>query len=437
MHCGAGRQLSPFACGRSATSSLISATSAAILLLRPNHKQAKQLRGSLKQKATIESALRDELRRVLAGEGATPSPLAPLAQAAGPNSVRRSAAAPAAAGVTPSRSGSRAGSNSQQKKQGSAAVQPSKRLASPLPPAARDKVCKAGMRQASAWEEDPRSAGIGAAAGDAGGLILADASPTRALLRLQEQRRHQQGSRLGTQQPPPYQQQEQQRPSWEDAAGSWQRQLGAKAGGDLLSPPSSSSGPSGRQPHAAKAAATAKAAAAAVLPVQDSRLMQLYSSALDEQIALLESDLAQLGGDGASSPITQLCKQAAAAATVGPGSKPPPLALPAAGQQVPLSEAAVEQQQQAAAISAWRPNGAFAEEPAAPGGCGESYRGMQQLLSPGGPTPGPGAGPLLGGGNDENPGAAASGCGWLLVHVWVAVSRSQKAVHACRAYATT
>lgn len=265
---------------------------------------------------------------------------------------------------------------------GAVVAQPSKRAGSPaLPSSVRAKGAKSALRQASAWEEEaqqelrPRPAS---------GTTQAEASPTRALLRLQEQRQHQRGSRLGA----PVQQQEQ--PSWEAA--------GARADGELLSPPSSSGRGSLRsqQPGAA-------AGPAAVAALPDGRLAHTFSSALDEQIALLESDLAQL--DSAPSPITQLCKAAAEA-------RPPPLALPRGQQQQ-------RGQQGQAGIAAWRRNGAFdaegQQQPAAAGGGGA---GQHQLLSPGA-TPARGAGAAAGRG--ESPGAlqwqlpwAASGGCWLL-----------------------
>ena len=319
----------------------------------PLHAQVKQLRATLKHKAATEAALRDELRRVLAGDGLTPSPLHKTARPAQqeqqtPDSARRGAAAAFL------RAGSRAESIARRTQAAGAAAagQPSKRAGS----------VKAVSRQASAWEQQHGITGSKAESRSMGSesLIAAEPSPTRALARLQEQRRQQQGSRLGEHQP---------------------RQ---PADCELLSPPSSS-GKAGlptkqRLGLAAQspAALSAKLPAAAqpAPPVQDGRLIQLYTSVLDEQIALLESDLAQLAD--APSPVAQLQKRAVAAGAA-------PLRKGHAAQREPA--------QQPGAIGAWRSNGAFvAEATAGRASAGEGDqggRGMQQLMRPGGDTPAP------------------------------------------------
>ena len=400
--------------------------------------QAKQLRAALRQKATIEGALRDELRRALAGEGLTPSPAAAK--------QRRSpaAAGPRAAGLAPSRSGSRLRQQQQQQQQqrqaaaASSSVQPSsKRVGSPGAQSAHKVV----VRHASAWEQQElaqqallgtgslskgqgqqqhgRGSGSGVNSSGSGGLIPAEPSPTRALLRLQEQRRQQQGSRLGMQQ-----QQRQEHPvGWEDAVAGWQLDLAEplaaadaanpsakgrggrlelESCGELLSPPSSGARPAGRPHHHQNQALQQQKTAlpaAAVLPVQDGRLMQLYSVALDEQIAALETDLAQLGVAGAAALAAQLPPK-------GPGDAP--TADPAGKQQaaVPSAELgsscgaakaqvqlpggaeapALREQRQhkegqlQGAIGAWRPNSTF--DAASPAG-----QSMQRLMSSGGGAP--------------------------------------------------
>ena len=391
---------------------------------------------------------------MLAGEGVTPSPAgrgAPRASGAAaaaaalavqqtPRTVRRGTAASASPRVAAvqSRSSSRAGSSSRLQ-QGLAA--PLKRAESArVPDGQAARADKAVSRQASAWEQqqerqerqaaaaEQQQLDCGDRAGSHDGLISAEPSPTRALVRLQEQRRQQQGSRLavpvrqqgdeaavqlGGQQaqhghglldlPPSLQQQERQQ---------------AQHGHGLLDLAPSLQQQERQQPKvhlqlsgAADAAGAAKMAATAqVLPVRDGRLMQLYSLVLDEQISLLESDLAQLSG--APSPIAQLQKAASAAAAAGkllPGK-----AAPAAGkqdgvdggqridapasqavQQKPQEQQLQKQQQREGTIAAWRPNGAFVPESvaepdaaamAAPARNGT--RGMQQLMSPGGGTPG-------------------------------------------------
>lgn len=401
--------------------------------------QVKHLRAALKRKETTEAALRDELRRVLAGEGVTPSPAgrgAPRASGAAaaaaalavqqtPRTVRRGTAASASprAAAVQSRSSSRAGSSSRLQQGGAApavaAPSPLKRFESArVPDGQAARADKAVSRQASAWEQqqerqerqaaaaEQQQLDCGSGAGNHDGLIGAEPSPTRALVRLHEQRRHQQGSRLAVP----------ERQQGDEAAV----QLGvqqAQHGHGLLDLAHSLQQQERQQPKvhlqlsgAADAAGAAKMVATAqVLPVRDGRLMQLYSLALDEQIALMESDLAQLSE--ALSPIAQLQKAAAAAAAAGkllPGK-----AAPAAGkqdgvdggqridapasqtvQQKPQEQQRQERQHREGTIAAWRPNGAFAPEPAAEPDAAvaapaqNGTRGMQQLMSPGGGTPG-------------------------------------------------
>ena len=145
--------------------------------------------------------------------------------------------------------------------------------------------------------------------------------------------------------------------------------------------------------------------AAAVLPLKEPGLMQLYTSVLDEQIALLECDLAQL--ESAPSPIAQLKQLATGAGRPRPqkaaGTRSPISELKqragraVGGDLTPARRAQQQQQEQqrpqqqddeAGSIAAWRPNRAFQAAPApltqdAQGACG-----MQQLMSPGGDTPG-------------------------------------------------
>ncbi|KAI7842691.1 hypothetical protein COHA_003622 [Chlorella ohadii] len=372
-------------------------------------KEVKQLRAALKKGQTTEAALRDELRRALAGEGVTPSPAArgaprgsgaaaaaaALAAQHTPRSARR--AAPAAgsprAGAVQSRSSSRAGSSSRLQHglgaPAAAAPSPLKRAGSAREPDARAaRADKAVSRQASAWEQqqqqwqEPEQ-----------DLISAEPSPTRALARLQEQRRQQQGSRLAVR--------ERQQGGVEEAHGLLDLANSLQQPGQ---PPKVQLQLSG----GATAAGAAKAVAAAeVLPVQDGRPMQLYSLALDEQIALLEGDLAQLSA--APSPIARL--QKAAAAGAAGGRLLPAGAAPAVGKQggtpmaqhadapAPLAKQQGQQQPQEqqlgeGAIAAWRPNGAFVPEPAAEPAAAVAApaqrptRGMQQLMSPGYGTPG-------------------------------------------------
>ncbi len=376
------------------------------------HLQVKQLRAALKKGQTTEAALRDELRRALAGEGVTPSPAArgaprgsgaaaaaaALAAQQTPRSARRAAPAagsPRAAAVQ-SRSSSRAGSSSRLQHgwgaPAAAAPSPLKRAGSARQPDARAaRADKAVSRQASAWEQQQQQQQWQEPEQD---LISAEPSPTRALARLQEQRRQQQGSRL--------------------AVRERQQGDGEEAQHGLLDLTNSLQQP-GQPPKvqlqlsgAATAAGAAKAVAdAEVLPVQDGRLMQLYSLALDEQIAMLEGDLAQLSA--APSPIARL--QKAAAAGAAGGRLLPAGAAPAVGKQggtpmaqhadapAPLAKQQGQQQPQEQqpgeeAIAAWRPNGAFVPEPAAEPAAAAAApaqrptRGMQQLMSPGGGTPG-------------------------------------------------
>lgn len=330
-------------------------------------KEAKQLRTALRQKAATEAALRDELRRALAGEGFTPSPAG--------QRTREAAAPMAAAAAQPAaRSGSRAGSNSRQQQHGSAAAaQPSKPVGpAALPSSARPKSAKPGLRQASAWEEQV----LRARPASSGGAMPAEPPPARALLRLQEQRQRQQSSRLGA----PTQQQEQPA-SWDATGAEWG--ASGQADGELLSPPSSSGRASQHAQQQPDAAALNR------------HETQAHSSALDQQIALLESDLAQL--DAAASPIAQLCKAAAEA-------RSPALAFPRWQQQQPGLR------QPRVGIAAWRPNGVFhseAQQPAAAVGAVGQY-----LLSPGA-TPAHGAG--LAAGRDESPGALLRAAGPLVL----------------------
>jgi hypothetical protein len=319
--------------------------------------QAKQLRAALRHKANTEAALRDELRRALAGEGLTPSPLAAparqaLAAAPGAQQQQQQRRVPGSV-----HRGSRAGSQQQGQRWGAGAAvgapgQPSKRAVAVLPaPASGSRSAKkAVLRQAPAWERHSQQqqhlqlqlASPGESAGSgSGGLIEAEPSPTRALLRLQEQRRHQQGSRLGGPQP-----------GDEDGATPF------PSVDDSGSQPSSAAK---RRPPPQQLQLPA---AAQVLPVQDGRLMALYSSALDDQITLLESDLAQL--TGAPSPIARLQQRQAAAKVAATPAKP---ALPVAAQlpaAVPGTGAKQQQRRQQAApaatssaIGAWRPNSAL------------------------------------------------------------------------------
>lgn len=387
-------------------------TTANCIALALPHLQVKQLRAALKKGQTTEAALRDELRRALAGEGVTPSPAArgaprgsgaaaaaaALAAQQTPRSARRAAPAagsPRAAAVQ-SRSSSRAGSSSRLQHglgaPAAAVPSPLKRAGSARQPDAwAARADKAVSRQASAWEQQQQQQQQWQEPEQ--DLISAEPSPTRALARLQEQRRQQQGSRLAVR--------ERQRGSGEEAHGLLDLTSSLQQPGQ---PPKVQLQLSG----GATAAGAAKVVAAAeVLPVQDGRLMQLYSLALDEQIALLEGDLAQLSA--APSPIARL--QKAAAAGAAGGRLLPAGAAPAVGKQggtpmaqhadapAPLAKQQGQQQPQEQqpgeeAIAAWRPNGAFVPEPAAEPAAAAAApaqrptRGMQQLMSPGGGTPG-------------------------------------------------
>jgi hypothetical protein len=327
--------------------------------------QAKQLRAALRHKANTEAALRDELRRALAGEGLTPSPLAaPARQAlaavpgAQQQQQQQQQQQPERTAPGSAHRGSRAGSQQQGQRWGAgaaaaAAGQPRKRAGAVLPAAAGGSRSaeKAVLRQASAWEHHTQQQHLhlqlsspgGSTGSGGGGLIAAEPSPTRALLRLQEQRRHQQGSRLGGPQPGdedgaiPF-------PFVDDSGSQPSSAAKQRPPPQLLQLP----------------------AAAQVLPVQDGRLMALYSSALDDQITLLESDLAQL--TEAPSPIVRLQQRQAAAKVAAMPAKP---ALPAAAPlpaAVPGTGTGAKQQQRrqqaapaatSSAIGAWRPNSAF------------------------------------------------------------------------------
>ncbi|KAL4427721.1 hypothetical protein ABPG75_001810 [Micractinium tetrahymenae] len=373
-------------------------------------KEVKQLRAALRQKAATEAALRDELRRALAGEGATPS-LAP-----------RPGRPATGAGMT-ARSGSRVdASRSMQQQQQQPAV-PSKRAGSAAAAAAGTRSPKhLALRQGTSWQQ-PGQLQPHSGSRDRQDLIPGETSPTRALARLQEQRRAQQGSRLGSHKEQPDSAAAQRLKAVRQAADAcswdlepalepaWQLEEDDEQGEPAALVPSS--GAAQQQRRATKPPrlelpqpGPAPPAAAAVLPVQEPGLMQLYTSALDEQIALLESDLANL--ESAPSPIAQLkqltaargrprshevassyspiaqLKQQASGAAAG---KAPP-----AGQQPPPPAQQHQQQQkhkEVGSIAAWRPNSAFQAAFEPPRREAQGARGMQQLMSPGGDTPVP------------------------------------------------
>ena len=316
--------------------------------------QVKQLRAALRQKASTEAALRDELRRALAGQGFTPSPLAKQAQQA-------------SVAAAPLRSGSRADS-------GGRRPAAAKRAPSGVgSPAGARLTGKAALRRGSSWLDGECDGG------GSGDRIPAEHSPTRALLRLQEQQRTQQGSRLGARPESAdgalaAQQDRQAALGWEASVAGWQ----AEGNFHAQLPQGDKQQQQQQQGRRAKppllqlaAAAQQQAGAAAALPLQDGRLMQVYAAALDEQIALLEGDLAQLSEE--PSPIAKLQAAAKAGAIRDP--------------QVQQQQAQQQRQAQQGGgrdrIAAWRPNGAFQRA----SDKGQGAGGLRELVSPGADTP--------------------------------------------------
>lgn len=213
--------------------------------------------------------------------------------------------------------------------------------------------------------------------GNRQGLILAEPSPTRALARLQDQRRAQQDSRLGSHK------------EWTGiVAGdlqqgaleaAWELEEGIDHGAPAVPMLGGSAAHErhGSQPrlpgHEPKRLHAMRSCGAAEPPGCGLGPMGLHAAALDEQIALLELDLAQL--EGAPSPIAQLKQRAGVAA--GGGSPP---ARQARQQQQPDDDAR--------SIAAWRPNNAFQAAPDASRRDAQSGCGTRQLQSPGVSTPG-------------------------------------------------
>jgi hypothetical protein len=351
-----------------------------------HHPQAKQLRAALKQKAATERALRDELRRALAGQGLTPGHASPRQQRS-----------PASAGLP--LAGGRLRQDQQQQQRhareqpGGGGGQAHKRVGSALSPRTQSAQ-KVVVRQASAWKQPQPPLGSPASlrgdsdeehgGGDGGeGLIPAEPSPTRAFARLQEQRRQRQGSRLGAQ---PLRRDasggggeaDAAQRGWKAAATGWQLEQSEVAGeaahrgqhvrldndsGSLrpglrpgLEPVSPPNACPRAAPHAPPAQPSTQQGEGARLPATllsgDAQQLRLYSSALDEQIAALETDLEQLGLGGGPSPIALLQAQARAGAAAAPAE---------AGRARPQAAAAAQQQRQQEAVQP--PRSAAAESP--------------------------------------------------------------------------
>jgi hypothetical protein len=383
--------------------------------------QAKELQASLKHKRATEAALRDELRRALAGEGLTPNPAAPPG-ARSPAGARQR---PAGAAGTVRSSSMRL----RQQQQQSPAQQHSKRLGSMLSPS--DQSAQKVVVRAAPWEQ-PEGAGArhaaafsakfgsqtrvgmqqqqqqqshGAFSSSTNGRTPAKLSRIDRLGQLSEQRR---GRQL-----PDLDSQPLLRPAAAGASASagleQQQTYGARQQGcegmcGLLSPPSTASRPVASQAAPGLPAASRqellklRVPSVAEIPLQDGQLMRVYASALDEQIAALETDLQALEASGAPSPVTHLQllakagaspaaagpaggqKQQAAAALKSPGECIAPVPLQQKPDQAHAAAAA-------AAISAWRPNSVFnaaVQQLGSPDAVAPAISGSPTRLSPAG-----------------------------------------------------
>lgn len=406
--------------------------------------QAKELQASLKHKRATEAALRDELRRALAGEGLTPNPAAPPG-ARSPAGARQR---PAGAAGTVRSSSMRL----RQQQQQSPAQQHSKRLGSMLSPS--DQSAQKVVVRAAPWEQ-PEGAGTrhaaafsakfgsqtrvgmqqqqqqqshGAFSSSTNGRTPAKLSRIDRLGQLSEQRR---GRQLPEQQQG--QGQAAEMADWQDDVAGWQhldsqpllrpaaagasasagleqqqtygaRQQGCEGMCGLLSPPSTGSRPVASQAAPGLPAASRqellklRVPSVAEIPLQDGQLMRVYASALDEQIAALETDLQALEASGAPSPVNHLQllakagaspaaagpaggqKQQAAAALKSPGECIAPVPLQQKPDQAHVAAAA-------AAISAWRPNSVFnaaVQQLGSPDAVAPAISGSPTRLSPAG-----------------------------------------------------
>eukprot|EP00887_Chlorella_sp_A99_P003111 scaffold9.g3111.t1 len=318
-------------------------------LLHQEH--ARRLEKKGKAQEAVGVALREELHRVLAG-GSPPPRTTPHRPHGEQQQQRSAAASPPAARARHAGSGGR---TTQPQQQQAAAPLPAKTRHASRRRHQGEPPIKASGSPLGLWDLPHGSDQSGSP------RIAAEPSPTRALQRLQEQRRQRQGSRLG------------------GAPDGAESQHHLEQGRHLLghhAAPVPLVDEEGRQhctlPPAPVARPSSAPQAAAVLPVQDRRLMSLYASALDEQIAVLEADLAQIAGE--PSPITRLqvaaraaaAAQAAAAAPAGSGGA----GSNGAGTGMDAAEAGT-----------WRPNAAYQQQAVGPGAADRS--GLGTLQSPG------------------------------------------------------